>query len=164
MSRTLAEHDDQKLRTWFIFYVAAILFLAVGATTTDQLAWYGTLAIPSWAPSDLLVALIWFALFCSTAVSLNVFWNDSAKHPSFRTTVAFYASNALLILLWNYLFFGLHLIALALVAAVAIGVSVGVLIVRTWRVSRGAAWFLTPYLAWLIFAIYLNYSLMLMNH
>lgn len=75
----------------------------------------------------------------------------------------FYMGNGLLILLWNYLFFGLHMLFAASLVSLVVGVSVVDLMIRVNRVSKKAAYMLIPYLVWMIFALGLNYIIWSLN-
>jgi len=153
--------EGRSLGSMFIMYVATLLFFAVGAVTTPQLGWYGMLAVPSWTPPELLIAAIWCVLFILTPISLSLFWEAASED---LVSVAFlYAGNGALVLLWNYLFFGLHMLPAALAAAALVGISVIAIILKVKRVSRKAAWLMVPYLLWTVFAAYLIYAIMTMN-
>ncbi|KND47139.1 MAG: Tryptophan-rich sensory protein [Parcubacteria bacterium C7867-004] len=148
----------------FILYVATLLFFGVGAITTLGIDWYATLRLPSWAPPELVVALIWFVLFLCTAFSVIRFWEHSKRDEiSFRSVIYLYVLNSFLVLLWNYLFFGVHELGFAFAAAVAVGVSVAILIFRLWREARTSALLLVPYLAWMLFALLYTYTVMSLN-
>jgi benzodiazapine receptor len=122
------------------------------------------LATPTWTLPEGIIAAIWGTLFVTTVISLSSFFDTQTKSTKgFRTTVLLYMGNALLVILWNYLFFGIHVMVFALWAAIAVGVSVLTLIFRVKKVSRPAAWLLAPYLAWVAYAIAINYAVMIMN-
>lgn len=156
--------NTQFMRDFLVFYVASLVFFAIGIITNIGLGWYGSLAVPAWTPPEGIIAAIWGTLFVTTVLSLNSFWDTQTKlTKGFRTTVLMYMGNAVLILLWNYLFFGTHAVAFALWVAVAVGISVLALIFRVKEFSRTAAWLLVPYLAWVVYAIAINYAVLLMN-
>ena len=156
--------NDRLVRDFFIFYVASLVFFAVGIITTLGLGWYGGLNTPVWAPPELFVAAIWGMLFITTVISLSLFCDRQATFTkSLRNTVLMYMGNALLILLWNYLFFGIHTLVLALWVAIAVGISVLIIILRVKNASKMAAWLLAPYLVWVTYAVAINYAVILMN-
>lgn len=155
--------DDQRLARYFIYYVTTLLFFGVGAITTLGLSWYETLTVPVWTPPDIVIALVWCGLFLSAAWSLCIFWEASPRSKMFRATVALYMVNALLILGWNYLFFGLHFLSLSFIAAIGVALSVGALMIMVRRVSTKAMILLVPYLGWVLFAAALSYAITLAN-
>ena len=156
-------NTDRRLSHWFIGYVTVLLFFAVGAITTLGIGWYETLILPAWMPPTELVAFVWAALFILTGISAAIVWDATEMNRSARTLISLYAGNALLILFWNYLFFGVHILSEASGVAFIIGLSVIVLVVRVSPISRRAALLLIPYLVWVILAFYLNYLVMALN-
>lgn len=156
--------SDRLIRDFFIFYNATIVFFAIGIITTLGLEWYARIHTPAWTPPDLVIAAIWGTLLITTVMSLSIFCDTATTGTrAFRNTVLMYMGNALLILVWNYLFFGVHMLVLAVWAAVAVGLSVITLIWRVRAASLVAAWLLAPYLGWVVYAIAINYVVMLMN-
>lgn len=156
-------NNEQRLSNYFIFYVATILFFGVGAITTLGIHWYQILSLPTWTPSEAFVAIIWCVLFFLSALSLCIFWDLPTRDNTFRITVLLYMANAALVLFWNYLFFGIHILSMSFAVAVLVAINVLVLILRTWKISRPTAWLLVPYLAWMLFATYFSYVVMTLN-
>lgn len=156
---------NPQLARSFIFYIATLLFLGVGAMTTPQLAWYNTLTLPVFAPAPMIIAAIWCVLFYLTAYSLATFWSakEIAHGTSFAFIVKLYLANAALIVAWNWLFFGMHLLSAAAIAAVAVLLSILVLMICLWHVSKKAAVLLAPYIVWIMFALYLNHVISILN-
>ncbi|MBU6323320.1 MAG: tryptophan-rich sensory protein [Patescibacteria group bacterium] len=154
---------DTKLANYFIVYVTTLLFFGVGAITTLGLPWYGTLVLPAFMPATPLVAVIWCALFILAAWSACLFWDKKPHDARFEATSALFMGNALLVLFWNYAFFGLHQLVLAFWVSVFIALSVAALIARLRSLLRTAAWLLAPYLAWVAFAAYLTYAIWTLN-
>ncbi len=155
--------SDQKLVHYFIFYVAILLFFGVGAITTTGLSWYATLTPSVWILPQLLIACIWGVLFILVSLSMCVFWDASVRDQRFYASVALYLGNAALVLFWNYLFFGLHLLLAASVVAVVVTLSLMALMVSVRKVSNVSMMLLVPYLLWLIYATYISYLVTVLN-
>ncbi|MHC4131310.1 MAG: TspO/MBR family protein, partial [Planctomycetota bacterium] len=64
---------------------------------------------------------------------------------------------------WTPIFFGLHMIGLALVEIMILWCAILLTIVTFWRVERLAALLLIPYILWVTFAIVLNAYLFKLN-
>lgn len=155
--------NDYLFSSYFIGYVATLLFFGVGAITTLGIDWYQTLILPTWMPPTLLIAFVWALLFLLTAFSSSIVWSREPHDSRVRSAIALYSFNALLVLLWNYLFFGLHLLMYAGAVAVLVGLSVVVLMIRVAPISKRATWLLGPYLAWMGLALYLNHVIWSLN-
>jgi len=64
---------------------------------------------------------------------------------------------------WTPIFFGAHEPGWALVDIVALWLAILVTALCFYRVSKTAAWMLAPYLAWVSFAAFLNFTIWRMN-
>ena len=122
-------NNDITVSRPFIFYVASLLFFGVGGITTLGLDWYAKLALPLWTPPELLVAGVWLVLFFCTAYSASFFFEQAKREKTpFTLVLSLYAVNTFLILLWNYLFFGVHELGFAFATAVGFIFTVSLLI------------------------------------
>lgn len=130
--------------------------------TSAGMNWYKTLKFPAFTPPGSFIGAVWTVLFVLATISALIVWNKAASKKKTTIGVAFIL-NALLNVGWSILFFGLHLIGPAIYEAALLGVSVLVLMIFIWPVSKLAAWLLLPYLAWVSFATYLTYSIWLLN-
>jgi tryptophan-rich sensory protein len=65
--------------------------------------------------------------------------------------------------LWTLIFFGLHLIGLALIEIIMMWAAIFLTIISFWKVSKPAALLLLPYIFWVSFAVILNASLFFLN-
>ncbi|MEO6536377.1 MAG: TspO/MBR family protein [Candidatus Paceibacterota bacterium] len=154
--------SDNRLANSFIVYVATVLFIAVGGLTTTQLHWLHAMQQPSWMPVDDIIATAWLILFLCVASSMSLFWNKSIHNKAFHYSIALYAGNAFLVLLWNFVFFGLHNLSASVWVAGFVSVVTIVLMVRVRKVITAAV-LLVPYLAWLLFAMYVTQQIILLN-
>jgi tryptophan-rich sensory protein len=64
---------------------------------------------------------------------------------------------------WPWLFFARRRLDLAFACIVALSVAILATIAAFWRLSRGAALLLVPYLAWVGFAAALNHAIWRLN-
>jgi tryptophan-rich sensory protein len=60
-------------------------------------------------------------------------------------------------ILWTLLYFGYANITGAFIGVSLLWVSIVLMIYVAWEIDQKAAWMLVPYLAWVSFAVYLNY-------
>ncbi|MEK7585556.1 MAG: TspO/MBR family protein, partial [Patescibacteria group bacterium] len=65
--------------------------------------------------------------------------------------------------LWSIIFFGLHSLGGALVEIIFLWLAVLTTIIAFAKISKLAAWLLVPYILWVSFAGYLNYSIYVLN-
>ena len=83
--------------------------------------------------------------------------------PERKRALKLYAWQLFFNLLWPLMFFALEKPVLGLIVAIALLVLV-ILMVRAFRaVNKNAAWMNIPYIAWLVFAVYLNLGIIALN-
>ena len=64
---------------------------------------------------------------------------------------------------WSVIFFGQQQLGLALLEIVCMWLAIVATMYYFAKLSRTAVWLLVPYVAWVSFASYLNYSLWMLN-
>jgi tryptophan-rich sensory protein len=143
--------------------VSASALAALGALTTDIGSWYFNLRKPSWQPPDWLFAPAWTLIFALAALAGVIHWRSGANRDRRLQVLVAFAANAFLNSVWSLFFFRLQHPDWALGEVGLLWASIVVLIVLVARDSRGAAWLLTPYLAWVSFASYLNWTIVVLN-
>jgi len=135
--------------------LAGLLF--VGA---DMAQWYGQIHKPPLSPPAWAFFPISLVLWGLMGVALGSIWCSTPLwHPyvgCFFVSLAFSAA-------WTMFFFGFHTILIALIAIVSLIVILIALILGAWDMDRRAAYLLLPYLAWTLFALYLNAGIWYLN-
>ncbi len=149
---------------YFIIPLITIIVSLTGSYITSAgMEWYATIKLPSFTPPGSVIGTVWTILFILATIAALLFWNRGQRGLKFNLTVIFFLLNGLLNILWSYLFFGQHLIGLAIWEAGLLGLSVLILIILLWPKLKLAAWLLVPYLLWVGFATYLTYNVWLLN-
>jgi tryptophan-rich sensory protein len=131
-----------------------------GRATLDALAhWYPALAKPAWTPPGWVFGPVWTLLYPMLAVAGWLAWREGRSR---RATLLFLLQLALNAA-WPWIFFGERQVGWALVCVVLLWLAILATLAAFWRVSRGAALLLVPYLAWVAFAAALNAAIWWMN-
>ncbi len=125
-------------------------------------AWYDTLVKPSWQPPDWLFAPVWTALYFMIAVAGWLVWRARERQDVWYT-LGFFVAQLILNAGWSWLFFGKHDIMAALGDILALDIAVIVTTLLFFRVSKLAGALMLPYLGWILFATYLNYTIWTLN-
>ncbi|MGE0207304.1 MAG: TspO/MBR family protein [Candidatus Babeliales bacterium] len=150
---------------YFIIPSIAILVSTLGRHFTAQgMTWYQTLQVPWFVPPAWFFGIVWTIIFSLTTAAAVIVWNGFSFARSHSKIMAVFFVNALLNVLWTYIFFVQQNIGLALVDALALEISVLLLIAFIWPLSRSVAYLLVPYAVWVAFACYLNYIIWMMNY
>jgi tryptophan-rich sensory protein len=143
--------------------LAATAVGALGALTTELGTWYYALHKPTWQPPDWLFGPAWTLIFALAALAGVLYWRRELKREARLQILAAFAFNAFLNTLWSLLFFRLKRPDLALDEVGLLWLSIVLLIVLLRRASPAAAWLLVPYLLWVSFASYLNWTIVQLN-
>jgi translocator protein len=143
---------------------AMALFIAVlGGTLTDTGPWYQALQTPSWQPPGWLFAPAWTVIFALATVSAVVAWRDAQQRAQREWVIGLFALNGFLNVLWSTLFFALRRPDWALIEVGLLWASILLPITVFARFSHAAALYLLPYLGWVSFAGFLNWTVVRLN-
>jgi tryptophan-rich sensory protein len=143
--------------------LSASAVAVLGALTTDLGPWYYRLRKPAWQPPDWLFGPAWTLIFALAALAAVLYWRRRMTREDRLLVIAAFALNGFLNTLWSLLFFRLERPDWALGEVGFLWLSIVALIVLLARGSRGAAWLLVPYLAWVSFASLLNWKIVQLN-
>jgi len=134
-----------------------------GAWLTDISPWYRALRKPSWQPPDWLFGPAWTVILGLASYSGYLAWRH-AETVEVRAQIAWlFGLNGLLNILWSPLFFRLRRPDLALFEVPLLWLSILALMVVLVPVSTTASLLLLPYLAWVLFAAFLNLTIVRLN-
>jgi Tryptophan-rich sensory protein (mitochondrial benzodiazepine receptor homolog) len=136
---------------------------AVGALASIQArSFYVELSQPSWAPPGYVFGPVWTALYALMAVAAWLVWREGGfqRHKS---ALSLFLVQLLVNGLWSWLFFAWYLGAYAFIDILILWVLNVATIIAFWRVRPLTGALLIPYLLWVSFAAFLNYSVWQLN-
>lgn len=131
-------------------------------TASSVMGWYQNIIKPELNPPAFVFGPVWNLLFILIGLSLYFVWIEKGREDKSSAFISF-GVQMFLNLLWSYLFFGLKNPGLALIEIALLWVAIGVNIVFFMRIRKLAGYLLIPYLLWVSFALYLNYSIYILN-
>jgi tryptophan-rich sensory protein len=138
-------------------------FLSGFATQSAVGDWYGDLTKPFLNPPNWIFGPVWTVLYLLMGLSAGIVWSRGFHHKWVKTALYHFGFQLILNGLWSIVFFGFQNPLFGLLVIVALWI----LILRTIKwfrvVSKQAAYLLYPYLAWVSFATYLNFSIWILN-
>ena len=145
--------------TAFVVLCFGVSVLGGRATMSALADWYPALKKPPWTPPGWVFGPVWTLLYPLIAVAGWRAWREGrARFGSLAYLLQLALNGA-----WPWLFFGERRLDLALACIVALCLAILGTIVAFWRVSRGAALLMVPYLLWVGFAAALNHAIWRMN-
>jgi len=126
------------------------------ATSSSVKTWFLTINKPSFQPPSWIFAPVWTLLFLLMGISLYLVWNK-------KNNIRWFWVQLFLNIVWSYLFFGLKNPTLAVFEIVLLWFAILINIIIFWRYNKRASILLFPYLAWVSFASFLNFSIARLN-
>ncbi len=140
----------------FIVITFCAPLLSVGSMPGE---WYAALIKPGWNPPAWVFGPAWTLLYTLMAVAAWLVW----KRVGFSRPLAYYFAQLALNAAWTPIFFGAHQLGWALAEIVVLWTLILLTLLSFRRVSPVAGWLFVPYLAWVSFATFLNFTLWRLN-
>ena len=156
--------------------------LAVGGLaawlTMDSMSQYAALVQPPLAPPPWLFPVVWTILFVLMGISAARIYNIGKQDRSGKKVrcgdnsdiggqaacaLRVYLVQLILNMLWTPLFFTLNLRLAAFVLLVILLITVIVMTCRFFKLDKVSGILMLPYIAWLLFAGYLNLGTYILN-
>jgi peptide-methionine (R)-S-oxide reductase len=142
--------------------ICLLLGSASGLLTIDAITgWYASIEKPSWNPPNWIFGPVWTTLYVMMGSAIALIWHSD--HPDKKRAMYLFVLQFLLNLMWTPLFFGLQWIGAAFFDILLLFVLIILTIMKFAKISKGAAWLLVPYLAWVGFASALNGTIWHLN-
>ena len=141
-----------------LFFGLVILAALTGMIFRPGL-WYAQLRKPAWTPANWVFPVVWSVLYIMIAIAGWLVWSAVGFGPLLWLWFAQLAVN----MAWSWLFFGEKNIALGFFNIVVLLILILAFVVLSAIVVPVAAFFFMPYLAWVMLAAALNFSIWRMN-
>lgn len=132
-------------------------------TSSSVSTWYPTLIKPAYTPSGQVIGSVWIILFLLMGISLFTVWREGRDKPGVNFALNIFAAQLIVNVLWSAAFFGLQSPLAGIIVIAILWVLIVITILRFWQINRTAALLLVPYIIWVSFAAYLNYSIWRLN-
>lgn len=129
-------------------------------TTSSIPTWYSALNKPSFSPPNWIFFPVWTVLYILMGIALYVVWQ---KGTNVKAAMSIFGTQLALNVLWPIIFFGMRSPFYALIEILVLWVSIALTIRAFWKISKTAGNLLIPYILWVSFAAFLNYSVWMLN-
>lgn len=148
-----------------VLWIASLLVVGfgIGHLMHAQVdTWYLALHRSALTPPNYVFPIAWTVLYCCIAIFGWILWSQL---PFLRLHLlkSLYIGQLLLNWAWTPLFFGYHLIGAALACIISMDLLVGVMLYLSYSRMQKYALLMIPYLAWILFATYLNFYIWCYN-
>ncbi len=157
--------DKKHSLAGLFFWLIGIFFLAglagIGSINAPDI--YPSFLRPSWAPPAAIFGPVWTVLYAMMAVSGWAVWREYGFQRA-RLAFCLFFTQLLANVLWSWFFFAWQSGVLAFLDIVILLVLLLATITAFWRLQvRLAVLLLLPYLLWVGFAVYLNFTIWQLN-
>jgi tryptophan-rich sensory protein len=159
---------------FFKFAVAIVVSQLAGIigsvfTISSISSWYAGIEKSALNPPSWVFGPVWTLLFLLMGIAAYLVWispvdpGDEEKRKNKRKALGIFGIQLVLNAIWSVIFFGLQSPGAAFVELISLWFAIVATIIAFSKISRPAAWLLVPYVLWVSFAGYLNYSVWVLN-
>ena len=134
-------------------------FIGGYVTTSFKEPWYSEIILPSFNPPSWVFAPVWTALYIMMSLATWRFWIKLAD----KKILAIYFYHLFFNATWSVIFFGFHLIELALFNLIIILFFIIKLMRIYFKKERFSFYLMVPYLLWSSYAFILNLTIAILN-
>ncbi|MEM5538089.1 TspO/MBR family protein [Olleya sp. AS48] len=152
----------KQLLLFLIFSVINFGGLAFGSWLMDNgplSDWYTNLNQAPWTPPRWVFGVAWTLIMLCFSIYLSKLFSLVKS----KKLILVYVLQVFLNVSWNYIFFNLHQVFLALIVIVALTIVILYLFVKYKQTLKNLSYLLFPYIIWLIIATSLNAYILIYN-
>jgi len=124
-----------------------------------QTSWYTNLNQAPWTPAGWVFGVAWTSIMICFSVYMAYLVNENG----FRSIAVLFSIQFVLNVIWNYVFFNLHLTSIGLILIALLTLVVFYFLIRYYTTLKLKSLLILPYFIWLIIATSLNFYIVFNN-
>ena len=153
------------MKNSYKLFISLLICFAVGITAgyftrEATMTWYPTLSKPSWTPPNAVFGPVWMVLYFCMGIALWRVWINQ-KRSSWALPL--FGVQLVLNFAWSFLFFTFQSPFIAFLDLSLLWVFLLLTIIFFWDTDFKAGILLLPYILWITFAGFLNFSIWILN-
>ncbi len=141
-----------------IFILCIPLLVGILSSFFVDKHFYQSIHLPNFAPPTLLFPIVWTILYLLMGVVLLRLWKSNNKEE-----LILFGGQLFFNFVWVLLFFQTKLFLLSFLLLVLLDICVLYLLLQLKKIDSFSFYLMIPYMLWLYFASYLNWSIFLLN-
>ena len=149
---------------WKTLVTCLIIPLAIGIIsallTRNNMETFDLINKPFFAPPSWLFPVVWTILYILMGIASYLVF--ISKKPN-KTALTVYGIQLIFNFFWSIIFFNLELYLFAFIWLVLLWLLIFKTTILFYQISKPAGYLMIPYLLWVTFAGYLNFSIYLLN-
>tara|TARA_B100001057_G_scaffold148277_1_gene148269 strand:+ start:1140 stop:1604 length:465 start_codon:yes stop_codon:yes gene_type:complete len=150
-------------RAFSLILILVITFIVpmIGSYTTSTFKepWYSQIILPSFNPPSWVFPPVWSTLYFLMSLAIWKIWIKSFDTKLLKIYFIHLFFNST----WSIVFFGFHLIGVALINLIIILIFIIILMKEYFSKDKVSFYLMTPYLAWSSYAFILNSTIFYLN-
>ncbi len=147
--------------------LSILIPLAVGGLSAlisgSAMKAFETVNKPPLSPPMVVFPIAWTVLYILMGIASYLVYNSNASDNRSVSALFFYAAQLAVNFFWSIIFFNLKMYLLAFIWLLLLIVLTVITTLKFSKISTAAGWLMVPYLAWLLFAAYLNLGIVILN-
>jgi len=154
----------EKIKKILILFSPIVLGFISGISTSKSIeTWYKFLNKPSWNPPNWLFGPVWSILYLLMGYAAYIVYTKSGLDKGRKTFLWIFYIQLFFNLLWSPIFFNLQHVQFALIWIIALWFLIVLMLYKVNSISKTAFYILIPYLLWVSFATFLNFTIWRLN-
>ena len=150
------------------YIISILIALSVGGlsalATMNNMDIYSQLIPPPLAPPAILFPIVWTVLYVLMGISAAMIYNTRTSTLAERKSALYtYSISLFFNFFWSIIFFNLRWLLFAFFWLFVLWLLIIRTIMKYYKINPTAAYLQTPYLLWVTFAGYLNFSIWWLN-
>ena len=124
---------------------------------------YETIQKPMISPPAWIFPVVWTVLYTLMGISVYLILTSKGEKEEIKDAIAIFVYQLIVNLTWPILFFNFQWYFVSFLWILLLIFLVASMIRSFWKLSKPAAYLNIPYLLWLCFAAYLNFTIWWLN-
>lgn len=160
----IAKQHHQPLKKWVVAAIIIGITLGIGiiASLLGGTMREGYIE-PAFFPPAWVFPVVWTINYIAIGLATFFVFNNDQDRARRRNDMIIFGIHLFFNMLWPLFFFRLDLVLFAIAWLVLNVISAGVVTCRYYTANLGAGMILTAYMAWLLYALYLNIGIGILN-
>lgn len=116
---------------------------------------------PRFSPTSIIFPIVWSILYI--LMGFAAYFLSNERNSNISVLLKLYWLQLVLNALWPLVFWRLNLYVFASIIIVAILILVIIITIKAFKINKLSTYLLIPYIFWLLFALYLNIGIAVLN-
>jgi benzodiazapine receptor len=157
-----------KINNFFKLVIALVVSQLAGIigaifTTPSIPGWYTGLITGPLNPPSWVFGPVWTTLFILMGIAAFLVWRKGLGRRDVKIALSIFVLQLILNTFWSIIFFGWQNPGGALIEIAFLWLAILASMIAFARISKPAMYLLLPYILWVSFASYLNYTIWILN-